>query len=163
MNAFANTNQLKRIQYMTQSHRYLATLTIAAVLSALTAAHAPVRADSGVNVNVRSNLPVSCEASIVTSQLVTTTPLLINATIRRVCNTKHDLSVTYNPQSVTQPSRLSITFDGAAPNVKLSGAQVFTNLPHTNSTKPLTIRYSGGTLLQRRELARTWGITVTPH
>jgi hypothetical protein len=144
---------------MTQSHRRLATLALVA------SSFAPVsgRADSGLNIDLRSNLPVSCEASIVTSQLVTTTPLLINATIRRVCNTKHDLSVTYNPQSVTQPARLSITFDGAAPNVKLSGAQIFTNLPHTNSIKPLTIRYSGGTLLQRKELARTWGITVTPH
>ncbi|MEQ1864521.1 MAG: hypothetical protein ABL996_07685 [Micropepsaceae bacterium] len=144
---------------MTQSHRRLATLALALMSFALVSAHA----DSAVNIDVRSNLPVSCEASIVTSQLVTTTPLLINATIRRICNTKHDLSVTYNPQSVTQPNRLFITFDSAAPNVKLSGAQVFTNLPHTNSIKPLTIRYSGGTLLQRRELARTWGITVTPH
>jgi hypothetical protein len=157
------TTQPKRNPVMKQHHPRTLTAIWAALPMALIAALAPVHADDGVKFDVRSNLPVSCEASIVASTLVTITPLLINATVRRVCNTKHDLAVSYPPLSVSQPTRLSITFDGAAPNVKLPGSQIFTNLPHTNSIKSLTIRYSGGTLGQRQELARSWKITVTPH
>jgi hypothetical protein len=144
---------------MKHAHRRLQAVVLLALIGALS----PVRADNDISIDLRSNLPVSCEASVVASTLVTITPLLINATVRRVCNTKHDFAVNYAPQSVSQPARLTITFDGAAPNVKLAGSQIFTNLPPTNSIKPLTIRYSGGTLLQRQELARTWRITVSPH
>jgi hypothetical protein len=163
MNNIDHTTERKRGSDMTQRHRHSAATALAALPFAFLAAIAPTSAGNGINVDVRSNLPVSCEASVVSSQLVTITPLLINATVHRACNTKHDLSVTYNPLSVTQPNRLFITFDSAAPNLKMSGVQVFTNLPHTDSIKPLTIRYSGGTLLQRQALASTWGITVTPH
>lgn len=120
-------------------------------------------AGPGARIDVRSTLPVACEASIVVSQIVTITPLLINASVHQACNTRHDLSVTYAPLSVMQPSRLFVTFDGASPNIKAPGSQTFTNLAHTDSVKPLTIRYAGGTILQRKELVRTLGIAVTAH
>ena len=139
-------------------------LTIAVCLAVAAAGVASASTHSKeTRVDVHSRVPVACEATIVTSNVVTITPLLINATVHQSCNTTHDLSVTYIPQSVTSPNRLSITFDGASPNVKLSGSQTFTNLAHTISSKPLIIRYSGGTTLQRKALANSLGIAVTVH
>ena len=117
-------------------------------------------AENGTNVEVRSSMPVACQADIVSSQLITITPLAINATVHQSCNATHDLSVVFGAASVSAPSKLIITFDGVLPNLKLSNAQVFVNLLPTDAVKPVTIRYNAGTLAQRQELARTWGITV---
>lgn len=142
---------------MTHTHRpLLAALAALALLS-------PARAEPSVGVDVRSHLPVSCRVSVVASQVVTITPLLINATVAEACNTKHDLSVTYNTLLVIHPNRLTITYDGRPPNVPTPGNQTWTNLAATNTQKPLVIRYSGGTRSQRELLAQTWGITVTPR
>lgn len=133
----------------------LAAATLA--LASLTVAHA----EGSLSVDVKAQMPVSCEASVVASQVVSITPLLINATIRENCNTRHDLSFIYDPRHVIRPSRLFVTYDGKAPDVRTTGAETFTNLPHRNVTKPLTISYSGGTTLQRQALAQTWRISVT--
>lgn len=133
-------------------------VSAALICSSIAAASA---SPSETRVSVHARLPVACEATIVASTVVTITPLLINATVHQSCNTRHDLSVTYVPQSVTNPTRLVITFDGALPNVKAPGVQTFTNLTHTVSDKPLVIRYSGGTTLQRQALAKSLGIAVT--
>jgi hypothetical protein len=67
----------------------------------------------------------------------------------------------YAAGSVTQPNRLGIVFDGRSPDGIAAGARSFTNLVYTDSTGSLGIRYTGGTLAQRRQLARTWAVTVS--
>ncbi|MEQ1754252.1 MAG: hypothetical protein ABL973_08960 [Micropepsaceae bacterium] len=115
------------------------------------------------NMEVHSSVPIACQAEIVSSQLLTITPLAINAVVRQTCNTTHDLSVTYNAASVISPSKLFITLEATLPSFKLSSAQVFAGLEPTESDKPVTIRYNAGTTAQRLELAQGWGITVTPR
>lgn len=143
---------------MTHRHWLIIAATAALALSAPAA-----QADNSTGVDVRSHLPVSCQVSVVSSQIVTITPLLINATVAEACNTKHDLSVTYNTLLVIHPNRLTITYNGLPPNVPTPGNQTWTNLPATNAQKQLVIRYTGGTRSQRELLARNWGITVTPR
>ena len=115
------------------------------------------------NLEVHSSVPIACQAEIVSSQLLSITPLAINAVVRQTCNSTHDLSVTYNAASVTSPSKLLISLDGSAPSFKLSSAQVFASLGPTESDNPVTIRYNAGTTAQRQELAQGWSITVTPR
>ena len=130
---------------------------------ALLAAAVTAQAEGSVDVDIKSRLPVSCEVTVVSSTVVTLTPLLINASVREKCNARHDLTVTYNTALVIRPTQLSITYDGGLPNVPTAGAQSFTNLPARTAVKPLVIRYSGGTLTQRRLLSQNWAITVTPR
>jgi hypothetical protein len=120
-------------------------------------------ADTSVNMQVHSSLPISCHADIVSSQIVSITPLEITAQVQQSCNTRHDLAVTFSAASVTSPSKLIITLDGTLPSVKLSSAQTFANLAPTESVKPLVIRYNAGTPAQRQQLAATWGLTITPR
>lgn len=135
--------------------------TLAIIVAGLFAARAS--ADSSVNMQVHSNLPISCHLEIVASQIISITPLAIDASVQQSCNTRHDLAVTFSAASVTRPAQLIITLDGAAPSVKLSSSQVFAALAPTESTKPLTIRYNAGTLAQRQQLAATWGLTISPR
>ena len=135
----------------------LSTLAVAALIAQTAGA------DTSVNMQVHSSLPISCHADIVSSQIVSITPLEITAQVQQSCNTRHDLAVTFSAASVTSPSKLIITLDGTAPSVRLSSAQTFANLAPTESVKPLVIRYNAGTLAQRQQLAATWGLTITPR
>jgi hypothetical protein len=139
------------------------TLAIFPALAVAALFAAQAGADTSVNMQVHSSLPISCHADIVSSQIVSITPLEITAQVQQSCNTRHDLAVTFSAASVTSPSKLIITLDGTLPSVKLSSAQTFANLAPTDSVKPLVIRYNAGTLAQRQQLAATWGLTITPR
>lgn len=123
----------------------------------------PASADSSVNMQVHSTLPISCHSDIVSSEVVSITPLVIDAQVQQSCNTRHDLAVTFSAASVASPAKLIITLDGVAPSVKLASSQIFANLAPTESVKPLRISYNAGTLAQRQQLAATWGLTITPR
>lgn len=123
----------------------------------------PAIAGDTANMEVHSSVPIVCQAEVLSSQLISITPLAINAVVRQTCNATHDLAVTFNAASVTSPSKLIITLDNTLPSFKQSTAQVFASLGPTESDKPVTIRYNAGTLAQRQDLAQSWGITVTPR
>lgn len=136
---------------------------VVAAAGVLLAASATAQAEGAVDVDIKSRLPVSCEVTVASSTIVTLTPLLINASIREKCNARHDLTVIYNTALVIRPAQLTITYDARPPNDPMPGGQSFTNLPARTAVKPLVIRYSGGTLTQRRLLSQNWSITVTPR
>jgi archaellum component FlaF (FlaF/FlaG flagellin family) len=132
------------------------------VMAALTAQQAG--ADTSVNMQVHSSLPISCHAAVVSSTIVSTSPVLtIAAQVQQSCNTHHDLAVTFVGVTGIVPSKLSIKFDGVVATVKQANAQVFPNLAPTDSVKSLDIVYSSGTAAQRQQLAATWGLTISPR
>lgn len=134
---------------------------LAAMAALGVAAAAAGRGDSAGGTSIGAVVPAQCEAYVASTRVVSLSPLQINASIRRKCNTSHDLSVLFQPDSVTQPTRLSVTLQGASAPTASPGTRLFANLPWTDTTSTLTIRYNGGTLRQRQTLARTWRISVS--
>jgi len=131
-------------------------------LAALTASQAG--ADTSVNMQVHSSLPISCNADVVSSTIVSMSPILtIEAQVRQSCNTHHDLAVTFGAVSGIVPNKLSIKFDGVVSTVKQLNSQLFPNLAPTDSVKALEIVYTGTNLAQRQQLAATWGLTISPR
>ncbi len=117
--------------------------------------------DSSGGTSIGATVPAQCEAFVTASRVVSLTPLQISASIRRKCNTSHDLSVLFPADTVTQPARLNVSLAGAATPSAAPGTRLFANLPWADTTSTLTIRYTGGTLPQRRTLSRTWRISVS--
>jgi len=103
----------------------------------------------------------SNRASTIIVTLYALSPLQISARIRRNCNTSHDLTALFPPDTVTQPTRLSVSLAGAGTPAAAPGTRLFANLPWTDTTSTLTIRYPAGTLRQRQTLARSWRISVS--
>ena len=114
------------------------------------------------NVQITTRVPLVCEASIVSSNVVSLSPLLINARVRQACNSAHELSVTYLPVNLTRPNLLLMTFAGQDPVSKTPGDVSFGNFQSTSAVKFLRIFYAGGTLSERQQLAATIHIAVTP-
>jgi hypothetical protein len=119
------------------------------------------RGDSAGGTAIGAVVPAQCEAFVTSSRIVSLSPLQISASIRRKCNTSHDLTVLFPPDTVTQPTRLSVSLAGAGTPSAAPGTRLFANLPWTDTTSTLTIRYPAGTLRQRQTLARSWRISVS--
>jgi hypothetical protein len=134
---------------------------VAALAALGIAAAAAGRGDSAGGTSIDAVVPAQCEAFVASSRVVSVTPLQISASIRRKCNTSHDLTVLFPSDTVTQPARLSVSLAGAGTPAASPGTRLFANLPWTDTTSTLTIRYPAGTLRQRQTLARTWRISVS--
>lgn len=116
-------------------------MKVAAVL-ALCLGLAPAAADTA-RVEVRANVPASCSFSPGSVQVVTFSPLLIRMPLTRDCNTTHTVTVTYDPDELSNPNLLVMALGAVTPTSKAPGTVTFANLPHTNSTRILRIGYAG--------------------
>ncbi|MCE9521903.1 MAG: hypothetical protein K8S25_05660 [Alphaproteobacteria bacterium] len=117
---------------------------------------------ASTGVQIQANVPLVCEASILSSNVVTFTPLVINAQVQQSCNSTHELKVTYAPANLTRPNLLFMFLAGQPPVAKTPGDVDFGNFQSTNLVKRLRILYAGGTLGERQQLAQTIAIAVTP-
>lgn len=114
----------------------------AAAVVALCLGGAPASADS-TRVEVRANVPASCSFSPGAASVVTFSPLLIRMPLTRDCNTTHTVTVTYDPDVLSNPNLLVMALGAIAPTSKAPGVVTFANLPYTNSTRILRIGYAG--------------------
>src|SRR4051812_39659054 len=73
------------------------------------------------SLNVRTSAPVACSADA-SFQVVRFSPLLIDATVHQVCNTLHELTVTYQPEHLSNPVSLHITLEGSSPDSRGPGS-----------------------------------------
>ena len=117
---------------------------------------------ASTGVQITSTVPLTCDANILSWNVVTFTPLLINARVQQSCNSAHDLSVTYAPANVTTPNLLFMFLGGQPPVATTPGDIDFGNFQSTNVIKRLRILYSGGTLAERHQLSHTIAIAITP-
>ena len=132
----------------------------AAAVVALCLAVAPASADSA-RVEVRANVPASCEFSPGAAEVVTFRPLLIRVPLTRDCNTTHTVTVTYDPDVLSNPNLLVMALGAVTPTSKAPGVVTFANLPYTNSTRILRIGYAGPEA-ERAGIRDSVGIAVTP-
>lgn len=101
-------------------------------------------AGGAANVEIKAQVAAACSVAIVGPiSEVTFNPLLLHASVQENCNGTHSLTVTYSPSTLSNPSSLVLTFNGAPPTSMAPGIVTFANLPMTNATKLLTIAYSG--------------------
>jgi len=114
----------------------------AAAVVALCIAVAPASADSA-RVEVRATVPASCNLQHGTATLVTFRPLLMRMPITGDCNTTHTVTVTYDPDVLSNPNLLVMALGATTPTSKAPGVVTFANLPYTNLTRTLRIGYAG--------------------
>ncbi|MDZ4865733.1 MAG: hypothetical protein SGI91_00285 [Alphaproteobacteria bacterium] len=132
----------------------------AAAVVALCLAVAPASADSA-RVEVRATVPVSCNLQHGDGEVVTLRPLLMRMPITRDCNTTHTVTVTYDPDVLSNPNLLVMALGAITPTSKAPGVVTFANLPYTNSTRILRIGYAGPEV-ERVGIRDSVGIDVSP-
>lgn len=129
------------------------------------AAQADGRARSGdsAQIQIVVTVPLVCGAEISSFHVETQQPLVIDATVRQACNGDHEMTVSYDPASVTDVGALSLSYGGRAPTRASLGSAGFGTEHHTDAVRTLRIVYNGGSASQRDQFARTVAIAVSPR
>lgn len=128
---------------------------VAAALCATDAAAA-----SSARFTIRGYVPLVCNASVVSTNVVDGAALRIDAMVSQSCNAKHQMSVRFSADADT--GGLSVQYNGASPTVVSPGLRSFGQERFAKAIRQLQITYAGGTPLQRQTLAQTVTIEVSP-
>ena len=120
-------------------------------------------AGASATLEIGANVPLACEASIETFEIVSAEPLRIAVGVRQSCNSTHAVSVTYDPDDLSQPGQLSMVYGERQPVASAPGEVSFGTFRHTQSLTRLYIAYDGGTRDEREQLSRTIAIALTPQ
>jgi hypothetical protein len=120
------------------------------------------KGDSG-QTQVWAHVPLICGAEISGFNIVSHGPLVLDATVRQSCNGDHELSVNYDPASVSNTSDLSFDYGGRAPSRVTLGSAGFGEEHHTDVVRTLHVVYTGGTDAEHDQFSRTIGIALTPR
>jgi hypothetical protein len=131
-------------------------LGLAAVLLCTGAASA-----DSARVNVRATVEPSCTFTPGQVRVLSRDPLIVTVPLTRNCNGPHTVTVTYDPDTLSNPDGFGMALGLITPTSKLPGVVTF-NLPHTDSTitRVLRIIYDGPPG-ERLLLATTVNINVT--
>lgn len=115
-------------------------------------------ADSA-RVDVRATVEPSCTFTPGQVRVLSRDPLIITMPIARNCNGPHTMTVTYDPDNLTNPDKFGMALGLITPTSKAPGEVKFLNLPHTDSTRVLRIVYDGPAA-ERLQLATTVHVDV---
>ena len=121
---------------------------------------------SGTQITIKSDVPLTCGATVIGHSFVqTSSPLIIDVQVQQSCNSQNpasqNMSVIYVPNSPANPADLSMLFDGNLPTTVSPGTFTFAGQTFTNTVKVLRITYTGGTTTQGDQLATTITLQVT--
>jgi len=120
-------------------------------------------AAAGARSEIRADMPLTCAAEILRFDVLSKAPLVVDASVRQACNGDHELSVTYDPQSVADTGDLTFDYDGRTPVRASLGSVGFGAEHHTDAVRALHITYNGGSDAERAQFAHTIAIAVTPR
>ncbi len=126
-------------------------------------AHGSHAGGDSARIEIRAYMPLICGAEITAFQVVSNQPLVVDATVRQSCNGDHEISVNYDPESVTNTGDLAFVYDGRTPSHASLGSVGFGAEHHTDVVRSLRITYAGGSDAQRAQFAHTIAIAVTPR